>query len=289
MRILYKFNINKLTMVEEPVEKEIDGKPTKVLEKVEKSIPNTYIIKRPTRDDYEEAEFIYAQKFGDDIRKGILTRSEIVKRFATEDVVIKRVYDEYATKENEYQRVKLLEKTEENITRQTKLEQELLNILVEIQNFENTKSSVFDHTAESRARNKTVFWWILNLAYKLEDNKETPLFEGSNFEEKTKSFDILREKEDDNSLQEAIQRYFYFIPVWYTGQLTKEEDFKKAEDLLKVQIQKDKNAQIQSDNEARNLEQENKKLAKIELEKLKDKPEGTSIPHRSEIDETKKV
>lgn len=239
MRILYKFQINKTSIIEKPIEKEIDGKIVTVLEKFENITPSTYIIKKPTRDDYEEAEFIYAQKFGDDVRKGILTRSEIIKRFATEDVVIKRVYEDYATKENEYQRVGLLEKTEENIARRTKLEQELLSILVEIQNFEVTKSSVFDHTAESRARNKTVFWWILFLAYKLDGDKEVPLFEGLSFEDKVKAYDILMEKEDAH-LQEVIQRFFYFVPIWYSGQANKEEDFKKAEDLLKAQIQKDR-------------------------------------------------
>lgn len=239
MKTLYKFNINKVITTEKPVEKEIDGKLTKVLEKVEEQIPQTYIIKKPNREDYEEAEFVYAQKFGDDVRRGILTRSEIIKRFANEDVEIKRVYNEYAAKENEYQRVDLLEKTPENIERKQKLEQELLNILVEIQNFEVTKSSVFDHTAESRARNKTVFWWILNLAYQLQDGKEVILFEGSTFEDKIKAYDLLTEKEDA-LLQEAIQKFFYFIPYWYSGQIKTEADFKKAEDILLGQIEKEK-------------------------------------------------
>lgn len=239
MKKLYTFSINKISIVEKPIEKEIDGKTVTILEKFENILPQSYIIKKPTRDDYEEAEFIYAQKFGDDVRKGILTRSEIIKRFANEDVVIKRVYEEYATKENEYQRVGLLDKSEENIARRAKLEQELLSILVEIQNFEVTKSSVFDHTAESRARNKTVFWWILFLAYRLDGDKETQLFEGLTFEDKVKAYDLLLEKEDAH-LQEVVQRYFYLIPMWYSGQVTKEADFKKAEDLLKAQIIKDK-------------------------------------------------
>lgn len=253
MKYIYTFKINSPITKKVEIQKEIDGKPVTVLEDSIQDNYITYIIKRPNRSDYEEAEFIYDEKFSTDVRKGLLTRSEIIKRFANEDVMIKKVYEEYAKKENELQRVNLLEKTEDNINRKTKLEQELLSILMEIQNFEVTKSSVFDHTAESRARNKTVFWWILNLAYKIEDKKEVSLFEGLTFEDKLKAYDLLMEKEDKH-LQEVIQRYFYFIPIWYSGQANKEEDFKKAEDLLKAEINKEKSISEESKSEKLNSE-----------------------------------
>lgn len=34
-----------------------------------------------------------------------------------------------------------------------------------IQNFEMTQSSLFEQTAENRARNKTIIWWLLNISY----------------------------------------------------------------------------------------------------------------------------
>ncbi len=204
MKKLYQFTINTTKTVEVPTEKEIEGKKVKIIEKVEQVEPKTYFIRRPNRSDYDEAELCYAIKFSEDVRRGILTRSEILKRFANEDVVIKKVYEDYTAKENELQRISLSEKTEENVEKQKRIENEILNILIEIQNFEFNKSSVFEQTAENRARNKTVFWWILNLAYKDEAGKEVPLFEGSNLQEKIVAHDKLIESENKH-FNEVIQ------------------------------------------------------------------------------------
>ena len=35
----------------------------------------------------------------------------------------------------------------------------------EIQEFEMAQASLFDQTAENRARNKTILWWVLNMSY----------------------------------------------------------------------------------------------------------------------------
>lgn len=243
MKKLFQFNIPVINEVEVPViEKDDKGNEIKVLKKEKQETPQYYFIRRPNRSDYDEAELFYAIKFSQDCRNGIITRSEIIKRFANEDVTIKKTYEEYTKKENELQRLSLLEKTEENITKKTKLEQEILELFVDIQTFEINKSSIFEHTAENRARNKTVFWWILNLAYKVDGDKEVPLFDGSTFEEKIASYDKIIEKEDPH-LQEVIQKFFYFIPAWYTGQLNKEDEFKKAEDMLRAEMSKQKEAE----------------------------------------------
>lgn len=48
-----------------------------------------------------------------------------------------------------------------------------------MQDFESLREAVFDQTADSRAKNKVVLWWILNLSYikdELEGNEIVPLF-----------------------------------------------------------------------------------------------------------------
>ncbi len=240
MKKLWSFNINKTVEKDVSVpEKDKDGKDITVTRKEQVTVPIAYIIRRPTRIDYDSAEMFHDIKFGEDVRNGILTRSEIIKRFANEDVVIKKVYEDYNAKYNELQRIILSEKTEENAARRVKLEEELLVILIEIQNFETNKSSVYDHTAENRARNKTIFWWVLNLAYKLVDGKEISVFEGEDYKAKLESYDRLQEL-GETDIMEAIQRYYYYVHVWYSGQASTEEDFKRAEKLLQVQIEKNK-------------------------------------------------
>lgn len=238
MKILHQFKVNRETEKDVPVpEKDSAGNDITVLRKEKVTIPETYIIRKPNRQDYDEAEFFYDKLFSDNVRAGILTRSEIIKRFADQDMEIKKVYDNYTAKEAEFQRLNLQEKTEENINKKNKVEQELLNILIDIQNFEVNKSSVFDRTAENRSRARTILWWILNLAYKKDGDKETPLFAGNNYEEKLAEYDRLSEI-GDKHFANVIQGYFYFIPAWYSGKLNSKEDFDKAEKLLQTEIAK---------------------------------------------------
>jgi|ERR1041384_1270793 hypothetical protein len=239
MKILWKFQIPTTITKKVEVQKEIDGKNVTVLEDEQQTINTTYIIKKPNRADYDEAEFFYDKLFSENVRAGIITRSEVIKRFANEDVVIKKTYEDYIAKESELQRLNLQEKTEENVNKRTKVEQELLNILIDIQNFEMNKSSVFDRTAENRSRSKTIIWWILHLAYKLDGEKEVALFTGKDYKEKLEDYDRLME-ENDPTFSEAIKRFYYYVPAWYTGQLNNDEDFRKAENMLKAEIQKQK-------------------------------------------------
>ena len=172
MKILWKFQIPTTITKKVEIEKEIDGKKVTVLEDEIQTINKIYLIRKPTRADYDEAEFFYDKLFSENVRAGIITRSEVIKRFANEDVMIKKTYEDYVSKESELQRLNLQERTEENIVKKDKVQQELLNILVDIQNFEMNKSSVFDRTAENRSRSKTIIWWILHLAYKLDENNK---------------------------------------------------------------------------------------------------------------------
>jgi len=257
LKKLYQFNVPITKTVEIPVDKEIDGKKVTVLEKTEEVQQKAYFIKKPVRSEYEEAELFHDIKFGNDVRSGVLTKSEIIKRFANEDVEIKKTYENYGAKENELQRLLLLDRSDENIIRRKKIEDELLLILIDIQNFELTKSSAFSHTAENRARNKTIVWWILNLAYKIEEDKELPIFEGEDFEAKQESYDKIITEENEH-IRDVIQRFFYLVPAWYTGDLNTEKDFKKAEDLLKAEMTKQKEEQLKLEAERKEIEAKDK-------------------------------
>lgn len=245
MKKLYTFKVPFKTTKEVKTEKVIDEKPVTLVEKVDTIEDKEYFIRKPARADYDEAEFFYDKLFSYNVRNGIVTRSEIIKRFSNDDVVIKKVYDDYIAKENEFQRISLQEKTEENLAKQKKTEQELLNILIDIQNFELNKSSVFDRTAENRARTKTIFWWILNLAYKVDKDKEFAMFDGSTYEEKIEQYDKLLENSNEH-ITEVMQKFLYLIPAWYAGQINTEEDFKKAEDYLKIEVQKAKQENVEA-------------------------------------------
>lgn len=261
MKKIYEFKINKNIKSQKQIEKEIEGKTVLILEDVVEKIPLTYFIRKPTRTERNDAELFESIEFSNLIRKGIITRSEVIKTFTLEDVEIEKTYKSYAEKETQFQRLSLQEKTPELEEKITELQKELIELLVKIQDFELTKSSVFNRTADSMARNKTILWWLLNLAYKIEGDKEIQIFEGKDFSEKLDHYNRLLEGAEDNNdvhFTDVIQRFFYFIPAWYTGQAVKEEDFKKIDNLISLEMResdKEEIKQTSPEKENTNIEQ----------------------------------
>jgi hypothetical protein len=89
-----------------------------------------------------------------------------------------------------------------------------------------SQQNLFDQTAEVRARNKTILWWVLNLSYAVaEDGKEYPFFTDGSSEERLEYYDRLTEEEDD-FLDEVIKKFTYLISFWYVSKVDNEEDFK---------------------------------------------------------------
>jgi hypothetical protein len=119
------------------------------------------------------------------------------------------------------------ERSESEKLRSNDLINDLDDIRREIQNFESSQIAIFENTAEAKARNRTILWWVMNLSYKEENGDYTPLFEGSSFEDKLVEYDNLEEEEDKNEfVLSSIRRITYLITLWFLGRADTEEDFK---------------------------------------------------------------
>ena len=59
------------------------------------------------------------------------------------------------------------------------------------------QSSLYDQTAENRARNRTILWWVLHLAHSKESSAESPFFTGATYDDKIDTYDKMEEEEDD--------------------------------------------------------------------------------------------
>ena len=109
---------------------------------------------------------------------------------------------------------------------------ELSDLRRELADIENAQSNIFDQTAENRAKNQTIMWWVLRLSHWKEfGHKDTEEFFGKgNYEEKLEKYDDYEEDEDE-FLGEAIRKLAYFVSFWYMGRATSQEEFKAVEDL----------------------------------------------------------
>ena len=77
--------------------------------------------------------------------------------------------------------------------------------LVEI---ENSQSNIFDQTAENRAKNQTIMWWVLQLSNWQEHEAldPKPFFKGKNYISSIGKFNIS--KQDLNYILEPEKRYY---------------------------------------------------------------------------------
>lgn len=119
------------------------------------------------------------------------------------------------------------EKTEAEKLKSNELIKDLDEIRKEIQAFESSQIEIFENTAESKARNRTILWWVLNLSYKIKDDTVEPLLSGESFQEQLDNYDELYEDEIQNDfILSVIKRFTYLITIWYLGRATTVEDFK---------------------------------------------------------------
>jgi len=240
---LYSFTINKTEEIQtEEKSKNEEGEETTTVKKETKEIPVTLKIRKPNRRLYDDADLFYGVKLSEGIKAGLLTKTLLAKRYENdggpmsnpEKEKYAKLYIDLYEKENEIQKVQLnLDKLndEEKKEKLTEAIIDMSTIKQDLHQFELSQQSLFDQTAEVRARNQTIMWWVLNLSYSVEDEKEEVFFIGDTFDEKLNTYDEI---EDRKNLfwGEVIRKFIYFISFWESGQITTEEEFKDAERIF---------------------------------------------------------
>ena len=245
MKKLYKFTISEtVTKKVEEKSKDKDGNEVTVTKDSVEVVDRSIFLKKPTRSMFDEAELYYGVQLSEGIKAGLLTRALLAKRFSNDGGVMsnpdKQEYADLYVKlfENQTAIERASAKIEKDRTESEKEElQKLLEengvVKREIQEFEMAQASLFDQTAENRARNKTILWWVLNMSfYGDPDDSSTikPIFEGENYAERLAAYDQI--EEDGTEFQEeVIKKLVYYVSYWYVGQAQTEEEFT---DVLKA-------------------------------------------------------
>tara|TARA_Y100001938_G_C7987212_1_gene377547 strand:- start:75 stop:947 length:873 start_codon:yes stop_codon:yes gene_type:complete len=236
MKKLYEFTVSKKDVVKEKTESENEkGEKVTVEKEVEKLVPHKFFLRKPTRSMYDEAELFYGVKLAEGVKAGLLNHALLAKRYNNDGGIYSEdqkddfanTYFELLHDQTEYQQLAI--KGEERDDKESKefeeLEKKLSMNRRKLQAYEAEKASLFDQTAETRARNKTVFWWVLSLSYKEEESGENnPVFGTGSFDEMLTRYDEM-EDSDDPYFEELIQRLVYYISFWYSGRASTKEEF----------------------------------------------------------------
>jgi hypothetical protein len=235
-------------------EKEIDkvevstnekGEEVKVTSKVKTTVPIKLAIKKPTRSLFDEAELFYGVRLSEGIKAGLLTRALLAKRFNNDGGVLSEeeqkeyndLYNDFLNSQVDFQKLSLKQeslRTEEEKNELAKIIQKMTETREMIQKYEMAQANLFEQTAENRARNKTIMWWVLQLSLiEGEDKKLKELFEEGTYEDKLKKYDEIEESE--LGLEKiALQKLLYLISFWYIGRAASQEEFSKLLDAINI-------------------------------------------------------
>ena len=214
------------------------GEEVKVTSKIKSTVPVKLGIKKPTRSLFDEAELFYGVRLSEGIKAGLLTRALLAKRFNNDGGVLSdeeqkeynELYIDFFNLQNEFQKLSIKEES----IRSDEEKENLKNVIEKmndarerLQKYEMAQANLFEQTAENRARNKTIMWWVLQLSLiEGDDKKFKELFEDGSYEDKLKRYDEIEESESGVE-KIAIQKLLYLISFWYIGRAASQEEFEK--------------------------------------------------------------
>jgi hypothetical protein len=239
MKTMFEFDIYQEKEVEKvDVSTNEKGEEVKVTSKVKTTVPVKLAIKKPTRSLFDEAELFYGVRLSEGIKAGLLTRALLAKRFNNDGGVLSEeeqkqyndLYNDFLNLQVDFQKLSLKQeslRTEEEKNELSKIIEKMTETREMIQKYEMAQANLFEQTAENRARNKTIMWWVLQLSLiEGEDKKLKELFEEGSYEDKLKKYDEIEESE--LGLEKiALQKLLYLISFWYIGRAASQEEFSK--------------------------------------------------------------
>ena len=254
MKKLFEFVVPKEELVKETETSTNDkGEEVTTSKEVKKKVDKKYFLRKPTRKLFDQAELFYGVQLSEGIKAGLLTRALLQKRFSNDGGTLgEKEREEWATlysdifdKQVEIQRLALLDdRSPEEEAKFLNSKEFLKDARVRIQEFEMQQSSLYDQTAENRARNKTILWWVLHLGhYIINYEEEKPFFGDGEYEDRILIYDRLEEEEDEY-VAECINKFFYYVSFWYVSKTSDPEQFK---DLIKFAEQQDLEEQGNTD------------------------------------------
>lgn len=239
IKTVYTFTVDKEVEVEK--EEVVDGGT--LIKKIKENKPIKFAIRKPNRVIADDNDLFYSVQFNEAIKKKLMPRALLAKRLNNDDGIFsdaqiaeqEKLSEEFLSLSNElvlYAQKKEEEYSEEEKTKATEALEKYNNIRQILNEYENAKQSVFENSAESRARIKAIGWYALFLSYKENDKKELePLYSGETYEEKLESYDKIVE-ESDSCILKAIFKFSHLVSAFALNRASSEADFQAIEKTL---------------------------------------------------------
>jgi hypothetical protein len=189
-----------------------------------------FAFKKPSRAEREDAEMEYAACVNKCLERGLMPQALLIKQYAnaggtmndSEKGEFNVIRNQLLTKEGEL--AKALIGTDLALREQ--LTAELLDIREQYVRFQQSQETFFSNTAEAKARNKLIEWYVINMAYHRSDETKPweVFFIGDKIEDKLIYLDKLEENEDALYLKSKDQLAFVAALYVSMGGNLKKED-----------------------------------------------------------------
>jgi hypothetical protein len=239
---LYSFSVDR------EVEKEVSstkkdkktGEEITVTKKVKEKEPLAVKIKKPSRRELEDAELEFSVEMSKCIKKGILTKAMLAKKYSdtgglmSEDDAQELVdnYKKIFELQSDYSRLEIIQnKTEKQTKRVDEIIEELQAVRRKIVETESNYQALFDHTADVKAQNRLILWYVIMLTYiqGVDDENPTPYFGSGDFDDKLAEY--YKKEESDDSLYFLItKKAATILAFWFFNQASDKDSF---DDLMK--------------------------------------------------------
>lgn len=231
---IYSFSVDIEKEIEETTEelrKNEEGKEEKVgiTKKIKKKFPVDFVIKKPSRRQIEDADTEFSIEMSKSVKKGILTKAMLAKKyadtggaFAEEDAKeLVDLYREAGQIEQEMTKaaIKGIDKSnKQEVAKQEGFTRKMAEVKRKIIDLETSYRTLFNHTADVKAQNRVLLWYLTHLTYYKGLAIEVPelslFFKGDTFEEKAEDYYNKDENEDDLFLK-AAGKASTVISYWY--------------------------------------------------------------------------
>ena len=245
---LYSFTLEEEKEVEKThTRKNKKGEETTVTKKVKEKTPVQVRLKRPSRRELEEAELEYSVEMSRCVKRGILTKAMLYKKYSdtggvwSEDDAEQygKLYRKIFEIQNDYARLETVDKkTDKQKEKLEKLKADLAKTRRLIVDAESSMQSLFDHTADIKAQNRLLLWYTLMLTHIQREDEEEPIayFNGENFDKKIEDY-YLKEEELDEFYSAVIKKVTTILAFWFFNQASTAEEFNKLmEDMEKGEV-----------------------------------------------------
>ena len=211
------------------------GEETTVTKTVTEKVPVQVMIKRPSRRELEDAELEYSVEMSRCVKRGILTKAMLYKKYSDTGGVFSeqdakdygKLYTEVLNLQNEYVRLDSADKkTDKQKKRLEEIKEDLGAAKQKMVEVESTMHTLFDHTADTKAQNRLLLWYTLMLTHIQgeEDEPPTPYFTGEDFEQRVEDYYKKEDKSDDFYLQ-LVKKVTTILAFWFFNQASTPDEF----------------------------------------------------------------